>query len=38
MLSIHKMDMPGVNLNLLKAFDALMTERAVTSATSGISL
>src|SRR5947208_9739979 len=38
MISILSMDIRGVDLNLLKAFDALMTERAVTRAAARIGL
>jgi DNA-binding transcriptional LysR family regulator len=38
MLSIRSMDIRAVDLNLLKAFDALMTERAVTRAAGRIGL
>jgi DNA-binding transcriptional LysR family regulator len=38
MISIHAMDIRGVDLNLLKAFDALISERAVTRAASRIGL
>src|SRR3989442_14177590 len=38
MLSIRCMDIRAVDLNLLKAFDALFTERAVTRAASRIGL
>lgn len=38
MINIHAMDIRTVDLNLLKAFEALMTERAVTRAASRISL
>ena len=38
MLLIHRMDIRAVDLNLLKAFDALMAERAVTRAGSRIGL
>jgi len=38
MIFMHHMDIPAVDLNLLKAFDALMTERAVTRAASRIGL
>src|ERR1700737_3667471 len=38
MISIRSMDIRAVDLNLLKAFDALMTERAVTRAAARIGL
>src|SRR5712671_5251591 len=38
MLSIRPMDIRAVDLNLLKAFDALMSERAVTRAAGRIGL
>src|SRR5438309_10924747 len=38
MLSIRPMDIRAVDLNLLKAFDALMNERAVTRAAGRIGL
>jgi DNA-binding transcriptional LysR family regulator len=38
MPSIHAMDIRAVDLNLLKAFDALMAERAVTGAAGHIGL
>src|SRR5215471_7468608 len=38
MIIIRPMDIRAVDLNLLKAFDALMTERAVTRAASRIGL
>jgi DNA-binding transcriptional LysR family regulator len=38
MLAIHGMNIHGVDLNLLKAFDALHTERAVTRAAGRIGL
>src|SRR5258708_25754431 len=38
MSSIHPMDIRAVDLNLLKAFDALMSERAVTRAAGRIGL
>jgi DNA-binding transcriptional LysR family regulator len=38
MLFIHEMDIRAVDLNLLKAFDALHSERAVTRAASRIGL
>src|SRR5258708_5422981 len=38
MLSIHRMDIRAVDLNLLKAFDALTNERAVTRAAERIGL
>src|SRR5271168_4468118 len=38
MLGIRPMDIRGVDLNLLKAFDALMGERAVTRAAGRIGL
>ena len=38
MLSIHTMDIRAVDLNLLKAFDALHNERAVTRAAGRIGL
>ena len=38
MISIHHMNIAAVDLNLLKAFDALHTERAVTRAASRIGL
>jgi len=38
MLSIRLMDIRAVDLNLLKAFDALIAERAVTRAASRIGL
>src|ERR1700730_9352130 len=38
MIFIRSMDIRAVDLNLLKAFDALMTERAVTRAASRIGL
>src|SRR5215467_7766970 len=37
-VSIRRMDIRAVDLNLLKAFDALMTERAVTRAAGRIGL
>jgi len=38
MISILSMDIRAVDLNLLKAFDALMSERAVTRAAGRIGL
>src|SRR5258706_9297532 len=38
MIFIRRMDIRGVDLNLLKAFDALMIERAVTRAAARIGL
>src|ERR1700724_3411163 len=38
MAFIHAMDIRSVDLNLLKAFDALIRERAVTRAAAGIGL
>src|SRR6201981_2173883 len=38
MIGIRSMDMRAVDLNLLKAFDAMMTERAVTRAAGRIGL
>src|SRR5580693_4569109 len=38
MINIRSMDIRAVDLNLLKAFDALMTERAVTRAAARIGL
>src|SRR4029077_12683421 len=38
MISIHDMNIGAVDLNLLKAFDALHTERAVTRAAGRIGL
>jgi DNA-binding transcriptional LysR family regulator len=38
MVLIHEMDIRAVDLNLLKAFDALMSERAVTRAAGRIGL
>src|SRR5215468_9800122 len=38
MISIELVDIRAVDLNLLKAFDALMTERAVTRAAGRIGL
>src|SRR5258708_27249416 len=38
MIFIRRMDIPAVDLNLLKAFDALISERAVTRAAGRIGL